>query len=57
MMGPFDWDDDFEEIRTEPEEYDSREEYELEHGPIDEDDEDHYWYDEDEDGGGVRAKK
>lgn len=48
MMGPFDFDDDFEVIGTEPEEYDSREEYELDHGPIDEDDVDNIWYDEDD---------
>ena len=52
MMGPFDFDfdddlddDEFKLIRTEPEEYDSREEYELEHGPIDDDEAEEYWDD------------
>lgn len=48
MMGPFDFDKDFELIRTESEEYDSREEYELEHGPIEDDDEENIWDDDDE---------
>ena len=47
-MGPFDFDDPyFEMIRTEPEEYESREEYESEHGPIEDDDEENIWDDED----------
>ena len=49
MMGPFDWNDDFELIRTEPEEYDSREEYELEHGPIEDNDVENVWDDEEDD--------